>query len=149
MQMSNEIIECNSSCNAICSNNAQPKFPIKTVADNKDKGITYQVYIKRFNKAKESGFYLECIWILYAMIEDRLSSFLYHIGFISADKRTVIQKEEIKADVREIFEMKPNESNYKLNNISGKIGRIKKLLAWCKEKHEKLSDYQNTLVKVM
>ena len=125
------------------------KFPIKTVADNKEKGATYQVYMKRFNKAKESEFYLECLWILYAVIEDRATSFLYHIGFISANKRSVIQKKNIKADVREIFGMKPNENNYGLNNISGKIGRIKKLLTWCKEVHEALSDYQKALIKTV
>ena len=67
-----------SECNHT-DDNEESKFPIQTVANNKEKYVTYQVYMQRFKKAKESEFYLECLWILYAMVEDRTSAFLLQI----------------------------------------------------------------------
>ena len=143
--------ECkNARDHSVCKENAEAKFPIQKVKNNTEKAVTYQVYMQRFNQAKAFGFYLECLWILYAMMEDRASAFLYHIGFTSAKKRTsVTGVKKIKADIREILEMEPNKNDYRLNNLSGKIDRIKKLLAWCKEEHETLSEYQKALVKAI
>lgn len=64
------------------------KYPIKTVADNIEKGLSYKENFKRNNKAKASVFHLECLWILYAILEDRTSAFLYYLGFTSDEKRS-------------------------------------------------------------
>ena len=53
---------------------------ITPVTDNKDKKLTYSHNLKRYNKAMRDGFYFEAILISYAMMEDRLRSFLYHMG---------------------------------------------------------------------
>lgn len=129
---------------------ASSKFPIQKVTDNKEKGVSYKENFKRYNKAKASEFYLECLWILYAMIEDRTSSFLYYIGFTSEKNRSsVTGTKKIKKEIREILEMEQPNAKYKFDTISGKLTRIKELLVWCKREHESLSDYQQALVKAI
>lgn len=129
---------------------AASNYPIQKVADNKEKGISYTKNFSRYNKAKASEFYLECLWILYAMIEDRTSSFLYYIGFTSEKNRSsVTGTKKIKKEIREILGMEQVNAKYKFNTISGKLARIKELMLWCKLEHETLSDYQKALVKVL
>lgn len=126
------------------------QFPIQKVLDNKEKGISYKENFERFNKAKSSGFYLECIWILYAMIEDRTSAFLYYIGFTSEKNRSrVTCCKYIKPDIREIFKMEQPNAKYRFNTLSGKLARIKELLTWSKISHEILTDYQESLIKLL
>lgn len=125
-------------------------YLIQKVADNKEKGISYTENFKRYNKAKASEFYLECLWILYAMIEDRTSSFLYYIGFTSEEKRSsATGTKKIKREIRDILGMDQPNAKYKFDTISGKLTRIKELLVWCKMDHKSLSSYQQTLVKVL
>lgn len=129
---------------------ASSKFPIQKVTDNKEKGVSYKENFKRYNKAKASEFYLECLWILYAMIEDRTSSFLYYIGFTSEKNRSsVTGTKKIKKEIREICGMEQPNAKYKFDTISGKLTRIKELLVWSKMEHETLSDYQQTLEKAL
>ena len=126
------------------------KFPIQKVKDNKEKGVSYKENFKRYNKAKASEFYLECLWILYAMIEDRTSSFLYYIGFTSEkDRSSVTGTKRIKKEIRDILKMEQPNAKYKFDTVSGKLTRIKELLVWCKVEHETLSDYQQSIVKVL
>lgn len=128
----------------------EPEYPIQKVADNKEKGISYKENFKRYNKAKASEFYLECLWILYAMIEDRTSSFLYYIGFTSEEHRSsVTGTTKIKKEIREILGIEQLNAKYKFDTISGKLTRIKELLVWSKMEHETLSDYQQALVKAL
>ena len=129
---------------------ATAKYPIQKVADNQEKGLSYKENFKRYNKAKASEFYLECIWILYAMIEDRTSSFLYYIGFTSEKNRSsVTGTKKIKKEIRDVLVMEQPNAKYKFDTLSGKLTRIKELLIWCKKDHEDLSDYQKVLVKAL
>lgn len=147
--MDKENIENKQNNKAVSSKNTKSEYSIKRVTDNYEKSNSYQVNFDQFNKAKKYKFYFECLWILYAMIEDRTSSFFYHIGFLSANKRSIIKKENIKADIREIFDMEPNKNDYMLSKLKGKITRMQKLILWCKEKHETLSDYQTALIEAL
>lgn len=129
---------------------ADARFPIQRVTDNKEKGVSYKENFKRYNKAKASEFYLECLWILYAMIEDRTSSFLYYIGFTSEKNRSsVTGTKKIKKEIREILEIKQQNAKYRFNTLSGKLTRIKELLMWCSKEHETLTDYQKALIKTL
>ena len=129
---------------------ADARFPIQRVTDNKEKGVSYKENFKRYNKAKASEFYLECLWILYAMIEDRTSSFLYYIGFASEKNRSsVTGTKKIKKEIREILEIKQQNAKYRFNTLSGKLTRIKELLMWCSKEHETLTDYQKALIKTL
>lgn len=129
---------------------AETRYPIKKVTNNKEKGNSYQQNFRRYNKAKTSEFYLECLWILYAMIEDRTSSFLYYIGFVSETKRSsATGTRKIKKEIREVLDMKTPNAKYKFDTISGKLGRIKELLVWCKTDLEEASDYKKVLAKAL
>ena len=48
-----------------------PSFP--SVSTNQEKYLSYKAQMARLKKARAEGFYLEAIFILYAMLEDRLS----------------------------------------------------------------------------
>ena len=60
------------------------------ISDNQEKAKNYRFNMMRFQKAKKEGFYLEATWILYAMLEDRLSSLLYHLGVTAEDDRSEV-----------------------------------------------------------
>ena len=123
---------------------------ILTVADKKEKGISYATYIGRFNKAQKSGFYLECLWILYAMLEDRTSSILFYLGLTSNDKRSsVTGTKAIKSQIRDIFGMTKQTDKYRFNNISGKLQRINKLLLWSESEENIDTPYKKDLQKLL
>lgn len=126
------------------------KHPIKTVADNKEKGLSYKENFKRYKKAKESEFYLECLWILYAMLEDRTSSFLYYLGFTGEKKRSsATGNKRIKPQIRRILHMvEPNEK-YRFDSISGKLSRIIEVIEWSKIPDEETTDYQSAIRKAV
>ena len=48
--------------------------------DNQQKYENYRVQSRRLASALRSGFYLEAVFIEYAIIEDRLESALTHAG---------------------------------------------------------------------
>lgn len=127
-----------------------PKYPIKTVADNIEKGLSYKENFKRYNKAKASEFYLECLWILYAMLEDRTSAFLYYLGFTGDKKRfSATGSKKIKQQVRQILQMTENNAKYKFDTISGKLSRITDVIAWSKTGDCEISDYQIAVKKAV
>lgn len=127
-----------------------PKYPIKTVADNIEKGLSYKENFKRYNKAKASEFYLECLWILYAMLEDRTSAFLYYLGFTSDKKRSsAAGSKKIKQQVRQILQMTENNAKYKFDTISGKLSRITDVITWSKNVDGEISDYQIAVKKAV
>ena len=51
---------------------------IKQVEDNKEKQQTYSKQLGRYKLAIRNEFYFEAMLIVYAMLEDRLLSFLYY-----------------------------------------------------------------------
>ena len=51
-----------------------------TIAPNIQKFYNYQTQFSRLNKAINAEFYLEAIFISYAIIEDRTESILRHLG---------------------------------------------------------------------
>lgn len=122
------------------------KHSIAKVLDNKDKYSSYTTYLRRYNQAKKSEFYLECLWILYAMLEDRTSSLLYYIGFTSSKKRnSATGSKKIKTQIRDILEMnKPNEK-YRFDTMSGKLERIQQVLVWSSSKSNEDIPYKTAI----
>lgn len=53
---------------------------IEVVKDGYEKKETYRQQIGKYRKALDNGFYFEAMLITYAMLEDRMRSFLYYIG---------------------------------------------------------------------
>ena len=120
-----------------------PRNPIPIVNNNQEKRVSYTANFQRYNKAKKSGFYLECLWILYAMLEDRTSSLLFYIGFTSSKRRnSVTGCKKIKTQICDILEMnKPNEK-YRFDTISGKLERIQQVLIWSSSKNNEDTPYK-------
>ena len=57
---------------------------IQPVSDNKDKQRTYTENMAKYKKAIAGEFFFEAMLIDYAMLEDRLRSFLYYIGLLKS-----------------------------------------------------------------
>ena len=55
---------------------------IGVVIDNMDKCYTYAQHKGRYSQAMKYEFYFEALMIDYALMEDRLKSFLYHAGVL-------------------------------------------------------------------
>ena len=53
---------------------------VKTILNNKDKQNTYKHLMGKYRKAVNSECYFEALLIVYAMLEDRFRSMIYHSG---------------------------------------------------------------------
>lgn len=116
---------------------------IKTVSDNQEKSNAFKENMKRFNKAKASEFYFECLWILYAMLEDRTSAFHYYLGFTSSENRNlVIENKRFRREIRQIFSISENNAKYKFDSFTGKLLRIEELIIWSQKSNDNVSSYQ-------
>ena len=82
------------------------------------------------------GFYFEAILIDYAMIEDRLRSFIYYIGGLRTRDHYKIGKGYVRNKLTEIVnEYKGAKENNSLgiSSVSGKMKIIKATLRWASE----------------
>lgn len=109
---------------------------IKPVHDNKDKQNTYRTWMGRYLKAMQYEFYYEAIFIDYAMLEDRLKSFLFHIGaYYDRESYKANKGEAVKYLKSIVSEYKNRNEKDGLNvsNISGKRKIIRCVLKWSLE----------------
>ena len=65
---------------------------IQPVQDNAEKQQTYRYLLGKYSHAMDQGFFCEALMIDYAMIEDRLHSMIYHMGFLADRGKTGIWK---------------------------------------------------------
>ena len=83
---------------------------IECVSDNDDKKFTYTVTIGRLEDATHSGFYLEALLIEGALIEDRIRSYLFHLGVFE-----LRESREANADIaQKLVEMPGAKGDKKL-----------------------------------
>lgn len=115
----------------------QNKREIKPVEDSKDKQNTYRVMLGKYKRAMREEFYYEGLLITYAMLEDRLKSFLYYTGCITTRNEIKITKRpDVYYRIKEIVNSVPeykNEKNLGITTISGKIKIIKSIMIWYSE----------------
>lgn len=132
------------------SNDNTPKRNASS-QDGNEKKTVYEQNFGRYKKAKSNGFYLECLWILYAYLEDRSSAFLYHVGFTSQDDRKKVSKSKfIKRDVRILLGLTDDKNvRYKLFNLSDKLDRIKRIWNFDYDNLCDKDEYLSTLKKVV
>ena len=106
---------------------------IQPVSDNKDKQKTYAENMAKYKRAMAGEFYFEAMLIDYAMLEDRLRSFLYHIGLLKsrdsykADNAVVISK--LRPIIAE-YKGKDESGSVGIANISGKMKIVRCTLLW-------------------
>lgn len=107
---------------------------IRPVADNNEKQQTYRQLMGRYNAAIKYKFYLEAMMIDYSMIEDRLTSMLYHMGIMPNRKTLKVSASKTKNQIREIvYSYIGKEKPINLNNITDKITVIKAVITWVNE----------------
>lgn len=108
------------------------KREISPVKDNYEKQLTYSKLLTRYNTAMKYQFYFEAMVIDYAMLEDRLLSFLYHAGVIEARSSDQVTD---STDVRPYL-IYLNKRFYKetkkltISKIGGKLDLIEAILDW-------------------
>lgn len=106
---------------------------ISPVNSNIDKQRTYKENCAKYKKAVQEEFYFEAMLISYAMLEDRLRSFLYHIGALTNRQSTAVSSKKSKNQLKGIVSVyKTDKENDSLGitNISGKIKIIRCTLEW-------------------
>ncbi len=99
---------------------------IPSVTTNTEKYLSYKEHMTRLNKARAGGFYLEAIFILYAMMEDRLSAFLYYAGVTNKTREKVTSTKKVRPHLNQTF----STQGANLRMISKKMGLIKTMIAW-------------------
>mgnify|MGYP007070035096 CR=1 FL=1 len=123
---------------------------IKPVKNNQDKSNTYSFYKSQLNKAIKYEFYLEAIMIEYAMMEDRLRSFIYHIGGLASRNSIKIGSKKTKQEIKYIvsrYRQENEKDNLGITNISGKEKIIRCILRWSLDEEKEINDnnYLKTL----
>lgn len=101
------------------------------ISNNLEKSSAYKAQMDKFKQARAQGFYFEGIFILYAMLEDRLSSFLFHAGVINSSRDKITTNKIVKPCLDEILSGL-NNKNQKIAIISNKILITQAILKWSK-----------------
>lgn len=112
----------------------QPIIPL--VKTRKEKGETYRVCMEKHKKAMAEGFYFEALLIDYAMIEDRLRSFLWHAGaFNRWEDNTKFCRMKASRELKELIEANADKlpKRINLNRISDKIKCVRAILKWAEK----------------
>lgn len=106
---------------------------ITPVTSNQEKQQTYREFMARYSRAMRNEFYLEALLIDYAVLEDRLRSFLYHMGMFIKRNDYKPNVNEVKRTLASIVkEWKAKEENDQLgvNTITGKMKIIRCSAKW-------------------
>lgn len=112
---------------------------IPKVKDGKEKSITYRKYMAQYNKAYKYEFYLEAIGICYAMMEDRLVSFLHHLGVVSRNNDKVKINKCWRLMILDLLDLEEN-GKIRISQISTKIEIVKKLILLSNSEYEFMND---------
>ena len=108
---------------------------IKPVENNVEKQRVYRNQMEKYNRAMQFEFYYEAIMIDYAMIEDRLRSMLYHMGFLANRRATGIWKRNRPILLNMVTRYKREDENLSLgiNALNGKIKIIRSVFCWANQ----------------
>ena len=118
---------------------------IKPVQDNNDKCQTFAYWKSRYKLAMNYGFYVEALVIDYALLEDRLKSFLFHIGVFNTRKSYKADNKKVKPDLYKILTFNHEKNELRVNSIQGKITIVRSVLKWCSETEGAEGKYQCAL----
>lgn len=108
------------------------KREINPVNNNEEKRNTYRVLKGKLSRALKEGFYLEAMLIDYALMEDRLRSYLYYMGLLTDRTKSQANK-NIKTDIVSVLEKhirEKEDTNLQINSISGKMKIVRCVAEW-------------------
>lgn len=108
---------------------------IEPVKNNADKGKTYQEHTKKYNRAIKSECYFEALLITYAMMEDRLRSYLYYLGCLKSRSSYKFDNNKIRKDIKSLVDQYSGESvrDLGITSITGKMRIVKSVQIWFKQ----------------
>ena len=88
--------------------------------------------LSKFTRAIAQGFYCEALMIDYAMIEDRLRSMIYHMGFLADRGKTAVWKKARPYLMAIVSEYKRENEDDVLGttSLSGKIKIVRSVCLW-------------------
>ena len=115
------------------------KRRVLPVQNNKEKQITYATYKEQLTKAIKYEFYLEAMMIEYGIMEDRMRSFIYHIGGLPSRTSTKVGKRKTKGCLKKIvsdYRTSEEKDNLGITNISGKEKIIRCVLRWASDENK-------------
>lgn len=130
------------------------------VKNGKETGLAkfaqYKEHKERFNRAMKAGCYLECIFIDYAMMEDRLLSILHHLNIADRERGNgrgwaqgpKPKREGYRSALQTMIRVRKDGSLAlpRLDNISTKI-EVLRTLANLDEPSGDCNDFENWLRK--
>ena len=119
----------------------------KAVRGNAEKYDLFKYLLARYKKAGQQGFHFEMLWILYAMLEDRTSAFLYYIGFITEDRQKAVAVKSVQQSVRGVLSL-GEKANIDFGTLYNKTTAIRKAVEWAFKASAK-DDYQKDLINLM
>lgn len=125
------------------------RVKIKQVDNNYDKYLSIKDINERFNKAYKYKFYYECLWLNYALIEDRTKALFYHIGFLNKNRDGVHSNPKIKGTIRKLLKFDKEQNRYNFDKLFYKIDYINKLIDWVKSDEVVNDEYEKELKKVL
>lgn len=107
------------------------KIIINSVSNDHEKYETYTALLEKYALALSNEFYFEAILIVYAMMEDRLKSFLFHIGAIKDLESNKLDVFESREQLKSIYyRYSGNKDRIDLRKISVKRNLINSILKW-------------------
>lgn len=122
---------------------------IEPVKDNRDKQRTYQEQLKKHKRAMTGEFYFEAIMIDYALMEDRLHSMLYHMGFLADRLDIKLYKKHRPLLVEMVTACMGAEATKKLgiSNITGKLKLVRSVAHWAANSAQEQPDPYRTALR--
>ena len=109
---------------------------IAVVKDNSDKQVTYREQLGKYKRALNNEFYFEALLIVYAVLEDRMRSFLYYIGAVRRADSTKLNVSRTKSVLRRLYfgsDEKAEGKRIDLTQISVKQQLISSTITWTLE----------------
>lgn len=107
---------------------------IEPAKNRDDKRIVYAKQMKRLEQAFKHEFYLEAVMIDYAIMEDRLRAWLYHIGALNLREDSTCKAKPTKNYLRSIVahykKMEIEKTKLTIQDISAKADVIRATLLW-------------------
>ena len=123
---------------------------IQAVLNNKDKQKTYAENMAKYKRAIAGEFYFEALLIDYAMLEDRLRSFLYYIGLFKNRESYKADNKQVKVSIKKIiteYKNKDENDSLTISSISGKMKIIRCTLLWAAKTYGTQDDLYLTALK--
>ncbi len=100
---------------------------MERITSGKEKQNAYRIEYSRYKKALTQEFYLEGLVIGYAIIEDRLVSFLHYCGIVSREKENLEINKSVYPFIRTLLN-KSEDTSIKVKDIRVKMDIVQALL---------------------